>query len=94
MSLDLYRTEVSEDLSQREGTRDVAPGVMQNFLPGAGKVAMREFAKAGRAISMAGAVFPIAYDKLTGGGTTFQPVDGQQADGHTKAVRGARGSAA
>jgi len=44
-----------------------APGIFDNFARGAGQYAMRSLAETGRAVDMAGAVFPIAYDKITGG---------------------------
>jgi hypothetical protein len=42
-------------------------GTFDNFASGAGRYAMRSLAEAGRAVDMAGAVFPIAYDAIAGG---------------------------
>ncbi|MDB5957697.1 hypothetical protein [Ramlibacter sp.] len=44
-----------------------APGTFDNFLPGAGSYAMRSLAEVGRAVDLAGSVFPIVADKITGG---------------------------
>ncbi|MBI5900851.1 MAG: hypothetical protein HZB40_16720 [Rhodocyclales bacterium] len=42
-------------------------GTWDNFTTGAGRYAMRSLAEVGRAVDMAGAVFPIAVDAVTGG---------------------------
>lgn len=67
MSFDLYRQEVDNRLATLPGVKTPEPGAFENFLPGAGKVAMQTFAKVGSAIDIAGAVGPILQDKLTGG---------------------------
>lgn len=69
MSFDFFPNE--QDATLRNAARRPSfqpePGVWQGFLPGAGSYAMRSLAEVGRAVDMAGAVFPIAADAIMGG---------------------------
>jgi len=72
MSLDLYREQAAEALGALAPVQEPEAGAFDGFLRGSGTVAMREFARAGRAIDMAGAVFPILQDRLFSTGTEAQ----------------------
>jgi len=69
MSFDLFPNEQSAALlnAARHPSTAPDPGVFDNFASGAGQYTMRSLAEAGRALDMAGAVFPIMVDKVTGG---------------------------
>ena len=77
MSLDLYGDQLKEDANARPVTTTVEPGAWEGFWRGTGMGIMKEGAKLGRAVSMAGSVVPIALDTLSGNrvtpaGTTLQ----------------------
>lgn len=65
---DLFPNEQGATLlnAARKPSTTPEPGVFDNFASGAGQYAMRSLAEAGRAVSMAGAVVPIATDALVG----------------------------
>lgn len=69
MSFDLFPNEQSAALlnAARHPSTAPDPGVFDNFASGAGQYTMRSLAEVGRALDMAGAVFPIMADKITGG---------------------------
>lgn len=67
MSLDLFQDQNEKHLEQMPITTEVESSAWDGFLPGTAKTAMRSFAEAGRALSLAGSVAPIAYDAFTGG---------------------------
>lgn len=69
MSFDLFPNEQNAALlnAARHPSTAPDPGVFENFASGAGQYTMRSLAEAGRALDMAGAVFPIMVDKVTGG---------------------------
>lgn len=69
MSFDLFPNEQGATLlnAARHPSTAPDPGVFDNFASGAGQYTMRSLAEAGRALDMAGAVFPIMADKVTGG---------------------------
>lgn len=69
MSFDLFPNEQGATLlnAARHPSTAPDPGVFDNFASGAGQYTMRSLAEAGRALDMAGAVFPIMADKITGG---------------------------
>jgi len=69
MSFDLFPNEQSATLlnAARHPSTTPEPGAFENFAKGAGMYTMRSLAEAGRAVDMAGAVFPIAYDAVVGG---------------------------
>lgn len=67
MSLSLFE---EDNLKRVEETPIVShsdPGAFDGFFRGTGQVAMKGFAEGGRALSMAGAAFPVLYDAVTGG---------------------------
>jgi hypothetical protein len=68
MSFDFFPNEQTATLltAARHPSMTPEAGTWDNFASGAGQYAMRSLAEAGRAIDMAGAVFPIAYDAITG----------------------------
>lgn len=68
MSFDFFPREQSATLLNAARNPSLIPeaGAFDNFLPGAGAYAMRSLAEVGRAVDMAGSVFPIAYDAITG----------------------------
>lgn len=67
MSLDLYLSDVGERLQQFGGTQQVEPSAFDGFLRGTGIYAMKGLAKTARAVDMAGAVFPMLQDAISGG---------------------------
>lgn len=67
MSFDLYREEVDNRMATLPGVKVLEAGAWDNFIPGAGKVAMQSLAKWGSAIDLLGSVGPIIQDKITGG---------------------------
>lgn len=69
MSFDFFPNEQNAALlnAARHPSVTPDPGAFQNFLPGAVSYGMRSLAEVGRAVDMAGSVFPIAADALTGG---------------------------
>lgn len=67
--LDLYETENGDRLSALKPTDTIAPGVFDGFIRGTGMETMRQFARTGRAIGMAGSIVPIVEDAFTGGTT-------------------------
>ena len=67
MSLDLFQDQNERALSEMPVTTEIEPGVWDGFLSGSGKIAMRTFAEAGRAASMAVAAGPVIYDAAVGG---------------------------
>lgn len=74
MSFDFVPNEQSASLLNAARRPSLQPeaGAFDNFLPGAGSYAMRSLAEVGRAVDLAGSVFPIVADRLTGGGTEQQ----------------------
>lgn len=69
MSFDFFPNEQGATLlnAARKPSTTPEPGTFENFAKGAGMYTMRSLAEAGRAVDMAGAVFPIAYDAVVGG---------------------------
>jgi hypothetical protein len=69
MSFDFFPDEQNAALlsASRHPSTTPDPGVWDGFVTGAGQYAMRSLAEAGRAVDMAGAVFPVAVDAVTGG---------------------------
>lgn len=69
MSFDFFPNEQGATLlnAARKPSTTPEPGVFDNFAKGVGMYTMRSLAEAGRAVDMAGAVFPIAYDAVVGG---------------------------
>lgn len=69
MSFDFFPNEESATLlnAARHPSTTPEAGTWDNFASGAGQYAMRSLAEVGRAVDMAGAVFPIAVDAVTGG---------------------------
>lgn len=69
MSFDLVQGEQSNTLinAAAHPSDHPDPGVFDNFFSGAGNYTMRGLAETGRALSMAGAVAPIAVDAIKGG---------------------------
>ena len=69
MSYDFYPNEQNAALLNAARHPSTTPdtGAFDNFLLGAGKTAMKSLAEVGRAVDMAGSVFPIAVDAVTGG---------------------------
>lgn len=69
MSFDFFPNEQTATLlnAARHPSDTPDPGTFTNFLPGAASYGMRSLAEVGRAVDMAGAVFPIAVDAITGG---------------------------
>lgn len=68
MSFDFFPNEQGATLlnAARKPSTIPEPGVFDNFASGAGQYTMRSLAEAGRAVSMAGAVVPIALDAMVG----------------------------
>jgi hypothetical protein len=68
MSFDFFPNEQGATLlnAARKPSTAPEPGVFDNFASGAGQYTMRSLAETGRAIDLAGAVFPIAYDAVIG----------------------------
>lgn len=68
MSFDFFPNEQGATLlnAARKPSMTPEPGVFDNFASGAGQYTMRSLAEAGRAVSMAGAVVPIALDAMVG----------------------------
>lgn len=68
MSFDFFPNEQGATLlnAARKPSTTPEPGVFDNFASGAGQYTMRSLAEAGRAVSMAGAVVPIALDAMVG----------------------------
>lgn len=62
MSLDLYSEEAQDHLSGLRPVDRPETGVFDGFLKGTGMFAMRNFARAGSAVDLAGAVGPIAKE--------------------------------
>lgn len=69
MSFDFFENEQAATLTQASRHPSISPdaGAFENFWSGAGHFSMRSLAEAGRAVDMAGAAFPVAYDSLVGG---------------------------
>lgn len=69
MSFDFFPNEQAAGLLHAARHPSLTPeaGTWDNFTTGAGRYAMRSLAEVGRAVDMAGAVFPIAVDAVTGG---------------------------
>lgn len=69
MSFDLFTNEQNATLLNAARHPSMSPeaSTWDGFASGAGKYAMRSLAEVGRAVDMAGAVFPIMADKITGG---------------------------
>ncbi len=67
MSADLYQDEALDRVSNLAPVQVPEAGAFDGFLRGSGMAAMKGFAKTARAVDMAGAVIPIAYDAITGG---------------------------
>lgn len=67
MSLDLYQSETADRLATMPPVRVPEVGAWDGFIRGAGLTTMRNLARVGRSIDMAGAVGPIAQDAFTGG---------------------------
>lgn len=69
MSFDFFPNEQNAAMlnAARHPSTTPEAGVFDNFASGAGQYTMRSLAEAGRAVDMAGAVFPIAVDAVTGG---------------------------
>ena len=69
MSFDFFPNEQSATMLAASRKPSLSPdaGTWSNFLPGAATYGMRSLAEVGRAVDMAGSVFPIVADKLTGG---------------------------
>lgn len=69
MSFDLFPNEQGAALlnAARHPSTTPEPGAFDNFFSGAGRYTMRSLAEAGRAVSLAGAVVPMAIDKMTEG---------------------------
>lgn len=68
MSFDFFENEQSATMLNAARHPSLTPeaGTWDNFTTGAGRYAMRSLAEVGRAVDMAGSVFPIAYDAITG----------------------------
>lgn len=68
MSFDLFPNEQNATLLNAARHPSTTPdaGTWGNFLPGAASYGMRSLAEVGRAVDLAGSVFPIAYDWATG----------------------------
>jgi len=64
VSLDLFQRETDEHIARQRPVQVSDPGVFDNFISGAGMAAMRTFAKAGRAASMAAGGAVAAVEKL------------------------------
>lgn len=67
MTIELFRQDLEERLAGFGGTTQLEPSMFDGFLRGTAQYTMRGFAKTARAIDMAGAVFPIVQDAITGG---------------------------
>lgn len=69
MSFDLVTNEQDATLlnAARRPSLGPEPGVFDNFFSGAGRYSMRGMAEAGRALDLAGAVFPMVHDAVVGG---------------------------
>ena len=69
MSFDFFPNEQGAALlnAARHPSTTPDPGAFDNFFSGAGQYTMRSMAEAGRAVDLAGAVFPVAVDAFTGG---------------------------
>lgn len=69
MSFDLFPNEQGAALLNAARHPSAAPeaGVFDGFASGTGQYAMKSLAETARAVDMAGAVFPIMADKVTGG---------------------------
>jgi hypothetical protein len=69
MSFDFFPNEQSTALlnAARHPSVTPDPDTFTNFLPGAASYGMRSLAEVGRAVDLAGSVFPIAVDAATGG---------------------------
>jgi hypothetical protein len=69
MSFDFFPNEQGAALlnAARHPSTTPEPGAFDNFVSGAGRYTMRSLAEAGRAVSLAGAVVPMAIDKITEG---------------------------
>lgn len=69
MSFDFFQNEQSATLlnAARHPSTGPEAGAFTNFLPGAASYGMRSLAEVGRAVSMAGAVVPLAIDAITQG---------------------------
>lgn len=67
MSLDLFQDQNERHLAELPVTTELAPSTWDGFLPGSAQIAMRTFAEAGRAASMAVAAAPVVYDYFAGG---------------------------
>lgn len=67
MSGDLYRDESMESVSRLAPVKTPEASAFDGFIKGSAMYAMRGFAQTARAVDMAGAAIPVAYDKLVGG---------------------------
>lgn len=67
MSLDLFQRETMERVNQLPPVHDPEPSAFESFWRGAGLTTMRNLARVGRSVDMAGAVGPIIQDAFTGG---------------------------
>ncbi len=67
MSFDLYEPETADRLARLAPVKEPEAGAWDGFARGAGLVTMRNLARAGRAIDLAGSVGPIAKDAISGG---------------------------
>jgi hypothetical protein len=69
VSLDLYQDEAQQKLAGMRPVTAPETGVFDGFVRGSATYAMKGLAKTARAIDMAGAVFPMAEDAISGGTT-------------------------
>lgn len=69
MSFDFFPNEQQGNLLDAARRPSLAPdpGTFTNFLPGAATYGMRSLAEVGRAIDLAGSIFPIVHDAVVGG---------------------------
>lgn len=67
MSLDLFERETEERLARMTPLERPEPGAWDGFMRGSASFTMRGYAAAARGVSMAAAVGPILYDKITDG---------------------------
>lgn len=67
MSGDLYQDQALERISNLAPVQVPEAGAFDGFLRGSAMATMKGFAKTGRALDMAGAALPVAYDAITGG---------------------------
>ena len=67
MSFDLFERETQSRLGAYPGTREIEPGVFDNFLSGSGMFLMQGLAKTARAVDLLGSVGPIVQDRIAGG---------------------------